>query len=149
MLAPGTEHARAIMALIELLLPAVRRLGGELLTAPLDVFLPGAAPVEPDLLLLLPEQKRLASRRGVEGAPALVVEVLSPSNPRHDQITKRALYALAGVPEYWLVSPEAATIEVLVLEGEVYQRHLLAGGDDRVTSPLLPDLAFPASAVFR
>ena len=82
--APGTEHARAIMALIELLLPVVRRLGGELLTAPLDVFLPGADPVEPDLLLLLPEQKQLVSQRGVEGAPALVVEVLSPINPTHD-----------------------------------------------------------------
>ena len=58
------------------------------------------------------------------------------------------MYARVGVPEYWLVIPEAATIEVLVLDGEVYHRHLLAGGDHRVTSPLLPDLAFPASTVF-
>ncbi len=145
---PSLDHASVIMNLIALLLPVATRLGGKLFTAPVGLFLPDADPVEPDLLLLLPEQEHLTSRRGVEGPPALVVEVLSPSNPRHDQITKRALYARGGVPEYWLVSPEAATIEVLVLEGEVYQRHLLAGGDDRVTSPLLPDLAFPASAVF-
>ncbi len=145
----GWDHGQVIMNLIGLLLPVVERIGGYLHTAPQGVFMPGADPVEPDLFLLLPEQQHLISRRGVEGAPALVVEVLSPSNPRHDQITKRALYARGGVAEYWIVSPEAATVEVLALEGGAYRTHLRAGGDELVTSPLLPDLTFPASAAFR
>ena len=81
-------------------------------------------------------------------APALVIEVLSPSNPEHDRITKRALYARGGVPEYWLVSPEAAAIEVLVLEEDGYRLHLRAGDDEVVTSTVLSELSFPASAVF-
>ena len=144
-----SDHGRAIMNLIRLLLPVADRLGAALRTAPQGVFLPGADPVEPDLLLLTPEQKRLISKRGVEGAPALVVEVLSPSNPEHDRITKRALYARGGVQEYWLVSPEAATVEVLVLEGDAYRTHLRAGGDEPVTSTVLPELSFPAAAAFR
>ncbi len=146
---PSLDHASVIMNLIALLLPVATRLGGKLFTAPVGLFLPDADPVEPDLLLLLPEQKHLTSRRGVEGPPELVVEVLSPSNPRHDQITKRALYARGGVPEYWLVSPEAAMVEVLVLEGGAYRTHLRAGGDEPVSSVVLPELSFPASAAFR
>jgi Uma2 family endonuclease len=73
---------------------------------------------------------------------------LSPSNPEHDRITKRALYARGGVKEYWLVSPEAATVEVLVLDGAAYRTHLRAGGDERVTSTVLPGLSFPAAAAF-
>lgn len=147
--AANSDHARAIMGLIWLLLPVARRLGWELLTAPLDVFFAGANPVQPDLVLLTAEQRRFVSKRGIEGAPALLVEVLSPSNPQHDRVGKRALYARGGVREYWLVDPEAATIEVLTLEGDDYRTHLLAGGDERVTSPLLSELAFPAAAVFR
>lgn len=146
---PGSDHVRVIMNLIKLLLPVVERLGGELRTAPQGVFFPDADPVEPDLLLLMPEQRHLISKRGVEGAPALVIEVLSPSNPEHDRITKRAVYARGGVREYWLVSPEAATIEVLALEGGAYRTHLRAGEDEPVTSTVLPDLTFPASMAFR
>ena len=147
--APGSDHGRVIMNLLELLLPLVRQIGGALRTAPQSVFLPGADPVQPDIFLLAATQLHLVSKRGIEGPPALVIEVLSPSNPEHDRITKRALYARGGVPEYWLVSPEAATIEVLVLEDGAYRTHVRAGGDEPVTSTVLPDLSFPASAAFR
>lgn len=146
---PNADHVRVIMNLIRLLLPVADRLGWELRTAPQGLFLPDADPVEPDLILLTAEQRHLVSRRGVEGPPALVIEVLSPGNRPHDLVTKRALYARGGVPEYWPVDPAAATIEVLALEGGDYRTHLLARGDEMVTSLVLPDLAFPASATFR
>ena len=145
---PNTDHALTVMNLIVALLPAVSVVGARLLTAPLDVFFPGANPVQPDLLVLLPDRLHLMSKRGIEGAPDLLVEILSPSNPEHDRIRKRALYARGGVREYWIVNPEAATIDLLVLAGNVYRRHLLAGGCDSVASTVLPGLAFPASAAF-
>jgi Uma2 family endonuclease len=145
---PGSDHAIAIINLIAVLLPVVTALRARLFTAPLDVFFPGADPVQPDLLVLLPDRLPLISKRGIEGAPDLVVEVLSPSNPEHDRITKRALYARGGVREYWLVSPEAATIEVLVLDGTAYRTHLRAGGDELVTSTVLAGLSFPTSSAF-
>ncbi len=148
MTAPGLDHAAAVMNLIALFLPVVTALGGRIFTAPVDVFFAGANPVEPDILVLLPERLHLISRRGVEGAPNLLIEILSPSNPAHDLVTKRALYSRGGVGEYWLVDPEAATIEVLVLDGDRYRTHVRATGEEPVTSPLLPDLSFPASAAF-
>ena len=144
----GTDHANAVANLLLLLLPPFRAFGARLLTGPLDVFFPGADPVEPDILLLLPDRRDRASKRGIEGAPDLVIEVLCPFNPRHDRITKRALYARGGVPEYWLVDPAATAIEVLVLNGGVYRTQVHAAGDELVSSPLLPGFAFPASAAF-
>jgi len=52
----------------------------------------------------------------VHSAPQLVVEVLSPSNTRHEREEKLGDYAALGVPEVWVVSPEARTVEVLYLE---------------------------------
>ena len=90
--APNMEHAELISNLIlRVLWPVVEPLGGRVYTAPVDVFLRGANPVQPDLLVLLPEQFGYKSKRGVEGPPALLVEVLSPSNPEHDLVTKRLL----------------------------------------------------------
>ena len=145
---PWTAHALTISELLFLFMPAVSALGGTLLTGPLDVFFPGADPVEPDIIVLSPDRLNLVSDRGIECAPDLLVEVLCHVGPEHDRVTKRALYALGGVPEFWLVSPEAATIEVLVLAGGAYRTHLRAAGTELVTSPCLPDLSFPASAAF-
>lgn len=146
--APTLDHAAIIMNLIALLLPTATSVRARLFTAPVDVFLRDGNPVQPDLVLLLVHQLDLRRKRGIEGAPSLIIEVLSPSNAEHDRITKRELYARAGVLEYWLVSPEAATVEVLILDGEIYRTHVRAGVDELVTSPLLPELSFPASAVF-
>lgn len=144
----GTDHAFTVMNLIVALLPAVTSLGARILTAPLDVFFSGADPIQPDLLILMPERLHLVSKRGIEGAPDVLIEILSPSNPRHDRVRKRALYARGGVREYWIVSPEAATIEVLTLEGDVYRLHRRAGGDEPVASGVLRGVSFPASAAF-
>ena len=79
--------------------------------APVDVRLPKAQEedeqidtvVQPDVLLVCDPLK--LDRRGVRGAPDLVVEVLSPSTASHDQLRKRRVYERAGVLEYWLVHP--------------------------------------------
>jgi hypothetical protein len=63
----------------------------------------------------------VAADRGLEhGRPELVVEVVSQSSRRYDRVTKLDWYASIGVPEYWLVDPEARTIERLVLQGSTY-----------------------------
>lgn len=145
---PNWTHQTVLMRTVELFLPAVRAISAEMLFAPIDVFMPGANPVQPDLLVLTDERLPLASERGVEGAPDLVVEVLSPSNPRHDLVVKRLLYARAGVREYWIVDPDERTVEVLSLDGNEYSTHVFAGGDELVTSTVLPGLSFKASEIF-
>lgn len=145
---PSYDHAAAIINLIFILGPIVRALGGSIVTAPLDVFFADANPVQPDIVVLLPDRLKYISRRGVEGPPDLLIEVLSPSNPEHDRQRKRALYARGGVREYWIVSPEAGTIEVLVLEGDSFRTLSRAGADEPVRSSLFPELEFRASDIF-
>ena len=60
--------------------------------------------VEPDISVICDKNK--LSDRGCEGAPDLVVEVVSPSSRKHDYLTKSSLYCNAGVREYWIVDPE-------------------------------------------
>ena len=147
---PGLRHQRILALLIELILPEGRKLGGRWFPSSTGVFLPpDERLLEPDLLVVLPGGGASYSERGIEGAPDLVVEVLSPSNPEHDRVDKRRWYAEAGVREYWIVSPEAAIIEVLALEGDLYRVHVRAGDDELVTSTVLPELSFPASEAFR
>jgi Uma2 family endonuclease len=55
-----------------------------------------------------------------EGRPDLAVEVVSSSSRRYDRVVKLAWYASIGVPEYWIVDPEARTLERLVLEAGHY-----------------------------
>ena len=152
---PNASHVRIVMNFILLLAPYAARIGWELRTAPQGLFLPGLTnPVQPDLLLLSDLQRRavadggLLDDRGVVGPPALVLEVLSPSNRGHDLGTKRDIYARGGVPEYWIADPEAASVEVLVLADGSYRRFVLAEGDQAVHSLALPELSFLASAAF-
>jgi Uma2 family endonuclease len=144
---PTSLHATVIMNLLGLLLQTVARLDGKLFTASLDVFVPGGDPVQPDIMVILPGGAARLVRRGVEGPPDLVVEVLSPSNRGHDLLTKRALYGRAGVREYWIVDPEARTFEILTLDGDVLRGSQTASGDDTIVSPLL-DAEIPLAAVF-
>ena len=66
----------------------------------------------------------------IHSAPQLAVEVLSPANTGRERQEKLADYAEIGVPEVWVVSPEARTVEVLLLEnGQMTRSQLLADGD--------------------
>lgn len=148
MTGPVWDHGTAIHNLVTLLTPFVRAMGGLLRQAPQDVFFPGADPVQPDVCAVLPGNPGQLVRRGFEGVPDVVIAVRSPSTHGHDALTKRALYGRAGVREYWLVDPDARTVEILALDGDVL-RHAWRGlGGEAVRSGVLPDLAFPVAAIF-
>jgi Uma2 family endonuclease len=84
---------------------------GRVYFAPLDVRFAENTVVQPDLIVVLSDRPILTEAR-VEGAPSLAVEIISPSTVDHDRVAKRDLYARYGVPEYWLVDPEKATITI-------------------------------------
>lgn len=68
--------------------------------------------VEPDISVICDRSK--LDKYGCKGAPDLIVEVLSPSTQRHDQLVKLNLYQRAGVREYWIVDPENRTVRVML-----------------------------------
>ena len=112
-----------------------------MLYAPLDVILSESSIVQPDIIYLDRGRLGAVSGRGIEGAPTLVVEVLSPSTTLMDRSTKRQLYARHGVPFYWLVDPEGRAIEALVLGPEGYSLAVRASGAAPLSLPPFPDLA--------
>ena len=78
----------------------------------------------------------------------LVVEIVSSDNPERDTREKRADYAEAGIPEYWIVKPEDETIMVLRLEGEQYAEHGVFRRGDTATSALLAGFTLSVNDVF-
>lgn len=87
--------------------------------------------VEPDISVVCDRNK--LDKYGCKGAPDLIIEVLSPSTQRYDQLVKLNLYQRAGVREYWIVDPENRTVRVMVQDGdnifkiyEVYQHKDIA-----------------------
>jgi Uma2 family endonuclease len=145
---PQWEHQHALGVLF-------RRLGawsdegsqGQVFVAPLDVYLPSGDVVEPDVLFVARGSNAVLDR-WVRGVPDLLVEVLSPSNAEFDRDVKRELYARNGVPEYWIVDPQARTIEVLRLEGAAYRLHVCCVGADVLTSPGLAGFRLCVRDVF-
>ena len=117
-------------------------------TAPLDVFFAGANPVQPDIVVILAEGTARVVRRGIEGPPDVLIEVFGPSTRVHDLLTNRALYARAGIREYWLVDPEARSIDVLSLDRDAFHQVATFSGGDHLESPLLGPLSIATNDLF-
>lgn len=114
--------------------------------SPVDVRLSAHDVVQPDLAVVCDPAQ--VTRTHIEGAPALVIEVLSASSVSHDSIRKLQLYAAAGVREYWLVNPYPHMVQVLVLENGHYSIHGSYSKDDVLESPAFPGLSIPLTDVF-
>ena len=82
------------------------------------------------------------------GAPDMVMEVLSPETQRRDRMDKLKLYERAGVKEYWLVDPDAKTVQVYLLEGEAYQLTEVYTAQNVAKVNVLPGCFVELSKVF-
>lgn len=129
------------------------REGGRAFFAPLDVVLKADRPaqiLQPDVIYVSPARLTRVTPQNVQGAPDVVVEVLSPSNMRVDTGRKKELYARHGVGEYWLVPWYADRIEVLVLDPDGrFGKPLIFEPGDALTSAAMPGFALDVAAVFR
>ena len=123
---------------------------GEVFAAPVDVVFSQEPPqvVEPDLVFLSKEHGSLITETNLQGAPDLLVEILSPTTATIDRRVKHSLYERVGVPEYWIVDPERNTVQVFRLSGERYAPALEFGSGGQLETPLLPGLSIPLSEVF-
>jgi Uma2 family endonuclease len=106
--------------------------------------------VVPDVLFVSVARAGVVGPAHAAGAPDLVVEVLSPSTHRRDELLKRDAYEKAGVEEYWIVDSEGETVKVLRRDGPGFGRpRLLSARDgDGLATPLLPGLELPLAALF-
>ena len=106
---------------------------GEIYDAPIDVILSPHDILQPDLVYVRADQAALVTHRAIEGPPALVVEVLSPSTRRRDLRDKRAIYERCGVERYWVVDPEAGRIEGFRLVNGTYEPELDVAAPGTIT----------------
>lgn len=117
--APSSRHQRISAVLTAVLYPLlVREAGGWLFTAPGVEFPATAEGVQPDLAFVSRDRGHIIEDPWIRGAPDLVAEILSPSTAERDRGLKLKLYRRQGVPEYWIVDPEAETVEVWDFRGE-------------------------------
>ncbi len=150
---PDLTHFNLVSWLYDRLREAAAHSGrGRTLFAPLPVRLWEGKFREPDVFWATPG--RLAGPSRYPDGADLVIEVVSPDarSRERDLVTKRAEYAAAGIPEYWIVDPQTRTILVLTLDGVAaggpYRVHGEFRPGDTATSLLLPGFAVPVDACF-
>ena len=149
--APSFQHQHTVHQLDRQIGNFVSEHGlGYVIPAPFEVHLSAISrPVQPDITFIRTERISAHALQIFEGAPDLVVEVLSPESIRRDRVIKFTAYEAAGVTEYWIANPNARTVEVYVLshgeyaslgefkEAETIQSQVLAG-IELVTNSLFP-----------
>ena len=121
---------------------------GIILYAPIDVCFNEGNVVQPDLLYISAERKQELVKDRIEGAPDLVIEILSPSNAYYDLRQKKDIYERYGVKEYIIVDPIAFSAESYVLQNDAYQLHRKAEKNGHLESFLLPGLSFELEKIF-
>lgn len=121
---------------------------GALLSAPFDVILDRHTVVEPDLVFVSRARLGMLQERGVEGAPDLVIEILSPSTEQRDRGAKQHVYARYGVAHYWIVDPAARCITERVLRESAYDVRGTYNEPAALRSAIFPELAIDLAAVF-
>ena len=122
---------------------------GSVHIAPSDVQFTDLNVFQPDLYFVSKSRKSILSKQGAEGAPDLVVEVLSPKTAKLDKGLKRDVYARTGVDEMWLVDPSTKRIQIFRFEESVKEPAAVVSGRQMLTSPIFPGLKIPVVRVFQ
>ena len=121
---------------------------GKLFYAPIDLILDPTTILQPDLLFVFSARVNIITERAIEGVPDLVVEILSPTTSRSDRVTKAQIYARHRVPVYWIVDLDDKSIEIYLLEGDVFRQAVTLQGATPTIAPPFTELEIAARAVF-
>lgn len=148
--APTPGHQRVLRSIFRLIDSyALANDAGEVFFAPVDVLFSRFNVVEPDLVFLSNTKPRIPSdQQAIDVPPDLVVEVISPSTRGTDRVRKLALYAGAGVREYWIADPRDRALTILSLTGDDYVEISL-DSDGLLSSRVLDGLKFDPNELFR
>ena len=121
---------------------------GEIFDAPLDVTPLDFNVVQPDLFYVSGEQKLMVKDTRIDGAPALVVEVISPSSGRKDRLQKMGIYQKFQVQHYWLVDPQEKTLECFAWRDGVYAVVTSGMDEDTLEHPNFPGLSIALKSLW-
>ena len=150
--APNTNHQKISQNLNGYFYIFFQKKNCQVFVAPFDVRLPiksakkETTVVQPDISIICDDNK--LDEKGCNGAPDLIIEILSPNNTKHDLHTKFNLYQEAGVLEYWLVEPTEKIVFVYVLKDGIYigLKPIVEG--EKIKSQLFPEIEIAVKDVF-
>lgn len=153
--APGTKHQQVSGALFSSIYNYLKGKSCQVFSAPLDVCLSESSEqdediynvVQPDISVTCDPKK--INEKGVKGSPDWIIEIISPTSVKYDFGTKLVLYQKYGVKEYWIVDPEAHTINVYLIDasGKYYPEKVYTGNDE-ISPSLFPDLKILLKEIF-
>ncbi len=146
---PNIQHQRIVRRLLRVMDAFVEENDlGEVFVSPVDVYLSETDTPVPDLVFVAKERLGIVGAQKIEGAPDLVVEVLSPSTGYYDLRKKKRLYAEAGVAEYWVVDPLEESVEVHTNAGGAFDLHQRAEEGGRAASQTIGGFSVGLSDLF-
>ncbi|MXX14059.1 MAG: Uma2 family endonuclease [Gemmatimonadetes bacterium] len=146
---PEEFHQRVSILLgTKLVQFAVENHLGRVYHAPFDVVLSNMDVVQPDLIFVSNERAAIITPANIQGAPDLVVEILSPSTAARDKTFKRSLYAKHGITEYWMVDLTEKTITILRLGEREFEVVDTYGEGEILTSPTLQGFNLSLDEIF-
>jgi len=145
---PSFEHQRIVLNFCRRLYDWVSKGNlGKVVTAPIDMVLSPHRVTQPDIVFIAQDRLTII-RNAIHGPVDLAVEVISLGGRNRDRIEKRDLYEQYGVKEYWIIDPEAQTVEVSCLEEGRYRLLMRCTANETASSRLLPGFESSVSAIF-
>jgi Uma2 family endonuclease len=135
---PTPSHQRVVGDVFFFVKQMAKAHGGQAFVAPLDVYLDEENVVQPDVLWIAPDSRCTVGDSCLNGAPDLVIEVLSPSTARRDKTVKFRLYEKHGVREYWMVDPAAQYVEVWQAEAGKFAQKGVYGPGEKFNTAVFP-----------
>lgn len=148
---PITKHQKVSGTLFGCLFTYIQQSKiGQLFAAPMDVVLSDLDVVQPDLLFISIARASIMTEKNIQGSPDLVVEILSESSRKTDEVIKRKIYERYRIAEFWIIDPELESIKIYRYSDKGYSRiaELSVEANDTLTSPIFPDWQLPLSQIF-
>jgi Uma2 family endonuclease len=122
---------------------------GILIHAPMDVYFNQEESYQPDIIFIAREREEINENTRINGAPDLVVEILSPSTAKDDLTTKFQTYEQYGVKEYWIIDPEDNSIKLYLQNEGRLALSQVVHGHGLIESKVLAGFAVDADYLFR
>lgn len=147
---PVTRHQSIVLLLASEISGHVRKKGlGQVFISPCDVVFDNFNVLQPDILFISSERLHIITEKNIQGAPDLIIEVLSDNSVYRDTIQKKRLYSKFGVKEYWIVAPDDCLIEVYTLKAEgEYQLKKTYLLEDTIESEVIEGLRIELRNIF-
>ncbi len=145
--APMIDHQDSSGAFHGFLFNALRGKQCRPYSAPTDVVLSDDNVIQPDVFVVCDHSK--ITKKCIQGAPDLVIEVISPSTIKKDRWKKKQLYEQYGVREYILADPDGRYVERYVLgEDGQYKKGEFIDASETLVLKSLPGIEIPLPEVF-